>query len=236
MEEALGFFRAFEAWIYLLLALGGLIYVRKFIIAWRELRGSSFGLERESAQARLNQAASVLVLLLTMAVTEFVLVSFIAPEVPGASPLPTATLDLLATPTTTLSPPGTPGMGGQTTPVPATLSPILGSGCTPGQIEITSPAEGQEINGIVEVVGTADIPNFGFYKFEMKGLNEAIWQTLQAGREVKKNSQLGFWDTRRLQPGEYQLGLVVVNNQGQSSQPCIVQVRVIQSPEETTNP
>ena len=84
MEEALRFFRAFELWIYLLLGLGGLFYLRRFILAWQELRGAVFGLERESAQARLNQAASVLVLLLTMAVTEFFLVSFVAPSMPGA--------------------------------------------------------------------------------------------------------------------------------------------------------
>ena len=114
MEEALSFFRAFEIWIYLLLGLGGLIYIRKFILAWQELRGATFGLERESAQARLNQAASMLVLLLTMAVTEFVLVSFIAPAVPGAIPLPTPTLDLLATPTITL-PATTPQPGEQGT-------------------------------------------------------------------------------------------------------------------------
>ena len=50
MEEALRFFRAYEFWIYILLALGGLIYIRKFILAWEELRGAAFGLEREAAQ------------------------------------------------------------------------------------------------------------------------------------------------------------------------------------------
>lgn len=79
MDEALGFFQAFEVWIYLLLALGGLFYARKFILAWQELRDAAFGLERESAQARLNQAASILVLLLAMAIAEVVLVSFVAP-------------------------------------------------------------------------------------------------------------------------------------------------------------
>ena len=107
MEEALSFFRAFEVWIYVLLALGGVIYVRKFILAWQELREATFGLERESAQSRLNQSASVLVLLLTMAVIVFVLVYFVSPAVPSANLLATPTLDLLATPTTTL-PAGTP--------------------------------------------------------------------------------------------------------------------------------
>ena len=57
MEEALSFFRAFEVWIYLLLGLGGLIYIRRFILSWQELREAGFGLERERAQSRLNQSA-----------------------------------------------------------------------------------------------------------------------------------------------------------------------------------
>jgi len=117
MIEALRLFRAYEVWIYLLLGLGALYFVRKFILAWQELRDSGFGLERENAQLRLNQAAGFLVLLLAMAISEFVLVSFIAPSVPGAIPLPTPTLDLLASPTTTL-PPTTPGAG--SLPVAAT--------------------------------------------------------------------------------------------------------------------
>ena len=60
MAEALRFFRAYEFWIYTILALGALVYIRKFILAWDELRGAAFGLERESAQSRLNQAASML--------------------------------------------------------------------------------------------------------------------------------------------------------------------------------
>ena len=107
MEEALSFFRAFEVWIYLILGFGGLYYIRKFVLAWQELREATFGLERESAQSRLNQSASVLVLLLTMAVIVFILVYFVSPVVPSANLLATPTLDLLATATTTL-PAGTP--------------------------------------------------------------------------------------------------------------------------------
>jgi hypothetical protein len=67
MDEALRFFRTYELWIYALLALVSLIYLRRFILAWGELRGAAFGLERESAQTRLNQAAGMLVLLMMIA-------------------------------------------------------------------------------------------------------------------------------------------------------------------------
>jgi hypothetical protein len=236
MEEALSFFRAFEVWIYLLLGLGGLIYIRKFVLAWQELRGSGFGLERESAQARLNQSASVLVLLLTMTITEFVLVSFVAPSIPGATPLPTATLDLLASPTTTLAATTPQAEAEQPTATLIVVGQIPNENCPPGQIEITSPQNGQEVSGLVEVAGTADLPNFGFFKIEMKHPDDTLWETLQAGDKPVQEGKLGDWDTRRLSPGEYQLGLVVSDNTGTASQPCVVQVRVVVPPDQTPGP
>jgi hypothetical protein len=236
MEEALSFFRAFEVWIYLLLGLVGLLFIRRFIVAWQELRSAAFGLERESAQARLNQAASILVLLLTMAVSEFLLVYFVAPAMPGAMPLPTPTLDLLATPTTTLA--GATPLPGE--PVSATQPSVpqlfSAAGCVPGQIEITFPENGQEVSGVIQVVGTADIPTFGFYKFEIRRPDDPIWLTIQAGNTVVHDGNLGDWDTSQLTPGEYQLGLVVVDNQAQASPPCIVQLSVARPPEGTPGP
>jgi len=226
MEEALRFFRAAEVWVYLILGIGGLIYIRKFADAWQELRSAIFGLERESAQNRLNQSASMLVLLLTMAVTEFILVSFIAPTIPEANPLPTSTVNLATTEEVL-----TPQENGIVTEVP---TPVLAfeSACLPGQVEITSPQNGEEVGGIVEVIGSASIQNFGFYKFEIKRPEDSIWLTIQAGNAPIQNSTLGDWDTTQLIPGVYQLGLVVVDNQAQATDPCVVQIRVLAPPDE----
>lgn len=229
MGEALRFFRTYELWIYLFLGLGGLIYIRRFLLAWQELRGAGFGLERENAQSRLNQAAGVLVLLFAMAITEFVLVSFIAPTVPGAMPLLTPTLNLLATPTTTL--PAVITSEGELVPSQTAAATSIGgtpglSGCLPGEIFITSPENGSEIGGIVTITGTVNIPNFGFYKLEMKRPEEVNWLTILAGNEIRQEAALGSWNTSLLTAGDHQLSLVVTDNQGQSLPPCIVQVRV----------
>ncbi|MFM8320904.1 MAG: hypothetical protein ACKOC5_08325 [Chloroflexota bacterium] len=236
MEETLRFLRTFEAWIYLSLGIVGVYFVLRFSRAWQELQGASFGLERESAQVRLNQAASALVLVLSAAVVVFMLVSFVAPTMPGIN-LPTPTLNLLATATTTLPPgvtpsPGTPGAGD-----PGMQGDLLAaSGCVAGQAELSLPRMGDEVSGIVPVMGTANIPNFGFYKFEIKRPNEANWLTIQAGNTVRVGDKLGDWDTTRLSPGEYQLGLVVVDNEGQALPPCVIQLRVARSPEATIAP
>ncbi|HEX9617642.1 MAG TPA: hypothetical protein VGA03_09500 [Anaerolineales bacterium] len=235
MEEALRFFRAYEIWIYGLLALGGLLYIRKFFLAWGDLRGAAFGLERESAQSRVNQSASMLVLLLAIAITEFVLVSYVAPTVPGATPLFTPTLDLLATATTTLpnategteTPPGEEALLSSPSP-PEQASE---EGCVPGQVNLTEPEDGTEVEGVVTLVGTADIENFGFYKYEVARPGETVWLTLQAGRDPIQESELGQWDTSTLAPGEYMLRLVVTDNAGQSLQPCVIQVRVSAAPQ-----
>jgi hypothetical protein len=232
MEEAISFFRALETWIYAFLGVWGLITIRKFFLAWQELRGATFGLERESAQNNLNRSASILVLILTMIVSEFVLVSFIAPTMSGPVDLSTPTLDLLAAPTITLP----AGSTAAEAPDPSEIAPLseemisLSASCIPGEIQIEIPKNGEEIRGVIPIVGSANTPNFGFYKFEIKKPDETTWLTIQAGNLPVVNGKLGDWDTSRLTPGEYQLALVVVDNQAKSSEPCIVQVRVSSPP------
>ena len=229
MEEALRFLKSYEIWIYALLVLVGLFYIRKFVLAWEELRGAAFGLERESAQSRLNRSASMLLLLLVMGLAVFILVSFIVPSVPMANPLNTPTLDLLATATTTLSPDAAGGDMPQemeAAVTPPTLEPIGGEGCIPGQLMLVEPKDGSEVSGIVTLIGTVNHQNFGFYKYEVARPGDAIWLTIQAGRETKQESELGQWDTSALSPGEYLLRLVLTDNQGESLDPCIIKIYV----------
>jgi hypothetical protein len=233
MEEALRFLRVYEFWIYSFLALGGLIYLRKFFLAWEELRVAAFGLERESAQSRLNQAAGMLVLVLSLGFGVFFLASFIGPSLPIAPPLSTPTLNPLATATTTL-PAGSTNHEGlaemvDTTPIPEGEN--VGEGCIPGQVMLEEPQNGSEVNGLVILTGSATIPNFGFYKYEVQRAQDPIWLTIQAGRQAIEDGELGPWDTRSLPSGDYLLRLVVSDNEGNSLPPCVIHVRV-NNPEE----
>lgn len=230
MGEALSFFRTYEIWIYLLLGIVGLVYLRKFALAWQELQGAAFGLERESAQGRLNQAAGMLIFVLALVMAEFTLVSFILPSTAAVVPLFTPTLNLLSSPTTTL-PAAAVEVGGGDNAATATQLPLAPlaeseSQCIAGQIAITSPTNGSEVNGIVDVVGSANIPNFGFYKLEMRRPGEQSWLTILAGNEIKQEATLGSWNTTLIPAGDYQLGLVVVDNQGIAQPACIIQIRV----------
>jgi hypothetical protein len=228
MNEALGYFRTYEPWIYASLSIWAFWQFWKFGLAWQALRNAAFGLEREQYQARLNAAASWLVIILFMVVTEFVLVSFVIPTIPEANPLPTPTLDLLATPTTTLPPPtnnsSTPGAAAT---LPPLISAIEGSSCISETVNITSPIDGEQVKDVVTLKGTANLPNFGFYKYEVARPGDLAWLSLNAGRERVINNKLGDWDTTTVPPGDYVLRLVVTDNAGVAQPPCIIRVRVL---------
>jgi hypothetical protein len=72
-----------------------------------------------------------------------------------------------------------------------------------------------------------DIPNFGFYTYEIARPGESIWLPIQVGREIKQEAVLGTWDTSALTPGEYLLRLVVTDNQGNALEPCVIGVMVL---------
>lgn len=226
MEIALQFFLDYEIWIYIVLGVIALWQIRQFALAWDELRGALFGMEREKARGRLNSAATVLVFMLVLAVAEFSVVTFVIPSVPGALPLPSPTLDLLATPTITLMP-IVVQTEPATTPTPGDGAPgAAAPGCVPGQVNLTYPQDGGTVSDSVTLEGTADIPNFGFYTYEIARPGETIWLPLQVGQQPVREGELGTWDVSSLIPGEYQLRLVVTDNQGNALPPCVILVRV----------
>ena len=229
MAPVLEFFKNNEVFIYLILGILAVWQIRKFVVGWDELRSAAFELEQESARARLNWATSMLVLIFILGVAEFGLVSFVFPNLPNESPLLTPTLDLLATPSVTLDASNQASDTGNAA-IAATIQ-AEDVGCIPGQAEITFPPNGETIQDVVEIYGTANIPNFGFYKFEMASVDDASWLTIQAGDVPTIEDLLGYWDTSRLPVGDYALRLVVTDNQGNASEPCTVQVRV-EAPDE----
>ena len=221
MYEILKYLRDLEYLIYIVLGSLAVWQLRKFYLAWEELRAAAFGLEKESAQLRLNRSAALLVVLLFLGTAEFGLVSYIIPAMPGVNPIPTPTIDLLATPTSTLALDPNPDSIPQTVSPPS-VTEINSTGCIANEVMITYPENNSTVSGIVEVEGTVDIADFGFYKFEIAAANTNNWLTVQAGDMPKEDEMLGFWDTTQLQPGNYYLRLVVVDNQGIQLDPCAV--------------
>ncbi|HXQ34406.1 MAG TPA: hypothetical protein VN843_10365 [Anaerolineales bacterium] len=213
----------YEALIYIALAIWGLFVFRSMYRTWREWRDSVFSLEREFALRRLGRTTAVALLILGLIFAEFFIATFVAPSLPASDILTTPTLDLLAAPPGTLSPEDA---------TQAALSPITQSapsgmsGCVPDQIMITSPQPGEIVKGSIEIVGTANVPNFGFYKYEIAPMGTQSWATISADRNPKQDVTLGTWNTASLTNGEYFLRLVITDNVGVSLEPCVIAVRV----------
>lgn len=224
MSAVYQFLATYEGLIYILLALGSLFAFRWLWKSWHEWRDSVFGLEREFAMRRLSQALMVSLLILFLFFGELFLASFVVPALPATDVLATPTLDILNQTQGALT--GDPAA--VTTiiaPAPGSSSDA-GTGCIPNELILISPEPGQEISGTVTLVGTVDIDNFGFYKYEVSPQDAETWATISASREIVRNGDLGLWDTSTLTPGDYQLRLEVTDNQGQVFLPCVISVRV----------
>jgi hypothetical protein len=214
---------SYEPLIYIALAIGGLFAFRRMWHSWREWRDSVYGLEREFALRRLGQATAAAFFILALIFVEFFIATFIAPSLPATDILATPTLDLLLTPPGTLS----PEQATQAALFPVTQSVPSGmSGCIPDQIMITSPEPGEPVSGTIEITGTANVPNFGFFKYEIAPMGTQNWATISAEREPKVNEVLGSWNTSSLTNGDYFLRLVVTDNVGASLEPCVIAVHV----------
>ena len=212
---------SYEALIYFVLAIGALFVFRWVWNSWNDWKQSAYQLEREFSARRLGQAAALLLIIVALFCAEFLLASFIIPGLPSEVFIATPTLNVL--PTIFPSPAGEAQT--QTAGLPSASQPAS-SGCIAGQIDITSPAGGAEVSGVIELVGTVDIPNFGFYKYEVATAGSETWATISAGTTVVRNGALGRWDTTALTPGDYQLRLVATDNQGQLLPACVIPVRV----------
>lgn len=219
------FLVTYEGLIYILLALGGLFAFRWLWKSWREWRDSVFGLEREFAMRRLSQALTVSLLILFLFIGELFLASFIAPTLPASDMLATPTMDLLDQAEGAFS--ANPSVIALGTGMPVSgLLAASATGCILDELVLTSPKPGQEVSGTITLLGTVDIANFGFYKYEVSPQGADAWTTISAGRKMVRNGEIGFWDTSVLTPGDYQVRLLVTDNQGQAFPPCMIPVRV----------
>jgi hypothetical protein len=224
MAEVLGFFIRITPFIYGVLALGVIFGIRGMVRARTELHESAYGLEREIAHRHMNQAISTLAIVAILAFAEFVLVVFLVPNLPALSQLATPTMNPLLTPVSTFPLSFKETLGART---PGVSTPTAqATGCIPGQIDITLPKAGDQIQGLITLKGTADIPNFAFYKYEYAPIGSDNWAAIVANNKVVRNNELGIWDTSVIATGDYQLRLVVTDNQGNELPVCIIPVRI----------
>ncbi|NLX35300.1 MAG: hypothetical protein GXY68_01275 [Chloroflexi bacterium] len=83
-------------------------------------------------------------------------------------------------------------------------------------VQITSPEMGQEVRGMVPIIGSASVPSFQFYKVEFGvGANPGEWAVIGSLHEQPViNGQLEVWNTAVLPDGVYTLRLQGVKQDG----------------------
>lgn len=82
------------------------------------------------------------------------------------------------------------------------------------QALITSPRDGAQITGIVQITGNAFHAKFEHYELTWAlQSSPENWQMIASvNNQITNNGSLGTWDTSKLQPGVYRLRLRVVRN------------------------
>ncbi len=234
MIEILRFFQQYEYVLYWVLGIGAIGFGTAFWKAWLELRGAIFGLEQAVAQQRLNRAAVALFVLFVIGFVVFALVTFVAPVAAPEIVLPLDVQGIVSGAELTPAVDGeavVPTANPLSTATPLPTVVVEPEGCLAGEVEITSPKPGTAISGTITVTGTANITNFGFYKFEVARASEELWLTIQAQRSpVIDGNLVEDWDTSFFDPGEYVLQLVVTDSNGVAMAPCRVPARIGNAP------
>jgi hypothetical protein len=231
-------------WFYGVIAVAALVLLRFAIVARRERQQAAFSLEREAALNRTHNLLRLALLLLLLMGAIWAIGRYLAPAVepiiaqadPTPTPVflidtPTPTL-LPATETPTITPTFTPRPRATPRPIPTTppatpaLPAVVRPSCPDPRAVILEPGVGQRLMGPVQMIGTAQVDNFQYYKIEFKPASAPGDFNFYLRRESPvPNGPLGAWDPAGLPPGEYLLRLVTVDMTGNFGE-CTVRVVV----------
>ncbi len=96
---------------------------------------------------------------------------------------------------------------------------------------ITSPTEGQSINGLVTVIGSANHPAFDRYEvaYGPDPNPKDAWQVFETGKQPVDNGALGTWNTAVVPDGQYMLRLRVVRKDSNYSEAVVRGLQVSNS-------
>lgn len=110
--------------------------------------------------------------------------------------------------------------------MPAAAAPVAQE----RQAIITSPRDGAQLRGVVQISGTATDPKFDRYELDWAAQSAPDnWQLIAIVHNQIMNGSLGTWDTAQLEPGVYMLRLRVVRNEDKYVETVVRDLSVNQS-------
>lgn len=122
-----------------------------------------------------------------------------------------------------------PGSIAAVTAIAATSNPTdaIAYGCGNSLARISSPLPGSVLTGQFSVRGTAKIPNFSFYKLEVRADSSQTYVTFFTNRTPQTvDGELGTLNAKAFPPGLYWIQLVAIDaTSNYPVQPCQVRVR-----------
>jgi len=248
--------------LYILIGVGVVWMGRRVMRARRDYRATQFELEREIFRYQQANALTFLILLFEAALIVFGVQQVVAPNVRststtglqtvqvvddgfapsptppevnfGASPIDISGVQIgeedivqvVATPTLTPTPVGT-----------IVANPPDSAGCDTPNATLQVPANGMLVFEPVNVIGTAFIDNFAFYRFELNGPqtfgNFAILRDYD--QPVAALAELGQFVPAFYQPGDYQFRLTVFDITNALRAACTINI-IITEPIPTPTP
>ena len=223
--------------LYGAIALLSFWYIYKYINATQKLRIGTYIVERDTAVHERMVALSGLIILGGCAIAIYLGVGSNWSAVQSSLLLENNVdepLDLYMTNAPTDTPDVVLLLPGQATEEPSvqlglenysTPIPLGGDGCDNMNAVISSPLPGAVLSGEVEVQGTADIVDFGFYVLQISTLGDN-WLTVYTQNTPVIDDILGTWDTSLYVQGEYGFRLIVYNNAGAFIKPCVIPIYV----------
>ncbi|MFN2115611.1 MAG: LysM peptidoglycan-binding domain-containing protein [Anaerolineae bacterium] len=120
---------------------------------------------------------------------------------------------------------GKPGKQGK--PV---VKPKLEAAACARNIQIVEPKVGEHLHGTVQIIGSASIDDFQFYKLEYAMGHNPLDSEFHSINEVYTtavwDSVLGTWFVGNMPAGAYTLRLTAVDNRGQFPRPCDVDLYI----------
>ncbi len=220
------FIATYEIGVYTIFGVIILVNLKKLLDGFIGLQKANFGLEKEVARKKIKSSVTIIGLFLIFGISIFVLVSVASIRMPGLSRIATPTIDLASTPIPANG--ESAGLDPTSQAQQQTQTAIALTGCIPGQLEWIDPVEGVEVSGSVDLKGTVNVPNLGFYKYEYRFQSDETWTPISAGNKpIIEDLFAGRWNTAQLQPGNYFLRLVVSDNQNNLLKPCEIELKVL---------
>lgn len=230
----------YQVWIYVIFGLLLLIYLSRLGSAWNEWRSTIFGLERESAQKKVNASLAMVSILLMLLLAEYIIVTRIIPKWPEVvqAPTPAGGVDVPVD-----NGRGENGISVIISPTPSDMivrtgdeavlipTPAVGtqtSGCIPNELEWIEPVAGSQIDGVYSLIATVNVQDMAFFRYDYAPIaDQTKWMAISAGNLPVIEGEIGVWSTTEVEDGDYILRLTVVDKFNKELTPCDVNVRVM---------